>query len=400
MFTERRAWTWIDWAIFGIFTSWLAMGLLVLGTNPKFVEGSDRYVVLAGILISYFAPLLAWRPGYTNKLLLPLLILFSGGATEIYIAITSLRLNSSIIVFPMLIVGFVCNGKKLLSFVITVFVFALPVTTYVVSHNEIKVFSTLLDFMLSNALMLAIGFGIQRVYRSNQRTKKLYEENLRQYQLIQEQNKALEQYAEQVEKLTLLEERNRLARELHDTVGHTFTSVIMGMDAVSYLIEMAPEKAKEKLDVLRNVTRNGLEEVRRSIHQIAPKSDDSTLTQQLARLANEFAVHTGTVVQFTNTGLEPEMAKQTQLTLIRCLQESLTNAKRHGNAANVEIGLEFHDSQVLLRVEDDGLGTENLEAGFGLKAMRERLAALQGTLHVVSSPGAGTVVTCIVPLRR
>ena len=62
-----------------------------------------------------------------------------------------------------------------------------------------------------------------------------------------------------------------MARELHDTVGHTFTSVIMGMDAVSYLIEAAPDKAKEKLDVLRNVTRNGLEEVRRSIHQMVPK---------------------------------------------------------------------------------------------------------------------------------
>jgi signal transduction histidine kinase len=399
MYIERRSWYWVDWALFGILTSWLGMGILYLATESSFGGLENRFILIGWIILSYFAIFTVWRPGYTNKLALPLVVLLTSGSGEMYLTYRNGHEFANVVTVILLLVAFHSKGR-LLVMNILLFPLILPVVENHLLQEQSRDFANLFSHIINMGCVFAIGYGIQRLWASTHGVKKLYDENLRQYQLIQEQNKALEQYANQVEKLTLLEERNRMARELHDTVGHTFTSVIMGMDAVYYLLDTAPQKAKEKLDVLRQVTRNGLEEVRRNIHQIAPQDDQGTFAQMMSRLAHEFAVHTGTKVQIGQTGEECDLPKQVQLTLIRCLQESLTNAKRHGQADSVDIRMEYQSGQITLRISDDGIGSEQLEAGFGLKAMRERLSSLQGSLEVTSAKNEGTVVTCKVPIRR
>jgi signal transduction histidine kinase len=130
---------------------------------------------------------------------------------------------------------------------------------------------------------------------------------------------------------------------------------------------------------------------------MAPQDDDLMLSEQLSLLANEFALQTGTQIRVSVTGAERELPQQMRWTLFRCLQESLTNAKRHGEAAVVEVDLTFEPEQVELRIEDDGIGSDRLQDGFGLNAMRERLNALHGTLGIRSTPGEGTTVTCRIP---
>ncbi|MNR19872.1 Sensor protein VraS [compost metagenome] len=111
-------------------------------------------------------------------------------------------------------------------------------------------------------------------------------------------------------------------------------------------------------------------------------------------------MHTGTQVHFTKVSDEFEIPKQTKLSLIRCLQESLTNAKRHGKATSIDIVLTYAEDQISLRIEDDGIGTDQLKVGFGITAMQERISALQGTLQVRSLPEQGTVVHCFIPVKR
>ncbi|WP_438444701.1 sensor histidine kinase [Gorillibacterium sp. sgz5001074] len=399
MVIERRAWQWVDWALFGILTSWLGMGILFIFTEAGMGSLGMRFLVAGWVLVSYFATLAVWRPYYTNRLALPFVVLATCGSLEMYLIYLNGREFIGIVTVMLLLIAFHSRGK-LLPFNMVLFLVALPVAENLLLMDEPVEFAHLFNHMVSLGSLFALGYGIQRMWLSTHGVKKLYEENLRQYRLIQEQNKALEQYANQVEKLTLLEERNRMARELHDTVGHTFTSVVMGMDAVSYLMDTAPDKAKDKLEVLRQVTRNGLEEVRRSIHQIAPQEEEGTFLQQFSHLAQEFAVHTGTKIGIQQEGTEFELPKQVQLTLIRCLQEALTNAKRHGQAATVYVTLAYLEGGVRLTVSDDGIGSEQLEAGFGLNSMRERLDALQGSLEVTSSRDRGTEVRCRIPIRR
>ncbi|MFD0697608.1 sensor histidine kinase [Paenibacillus sp. GCM10027628] len=394
---QRRDWHSVEWSLFIVLTGSTLLSLLYILLHMNEFKNISVLFTILSILLSYALPLLFWRPNYVNAPLYPLAVLLTGAPLQIYLSWMEQEAYS-IINCPLMVIGFLTDRKNAW-WIAPVFLVAMPVSYFFILHRGMGL-GELSSEILNAALLFAIGLSLQRVVTSNEKTEKLLAENQRQYQLIHEQNNALEQYANQIEQLTLLEERNRMAREMHDTVGHTFTSVIMGMDAVSYLIEASPEKAKSKLDVLRNVTRNGLEEVRRSIHQMVPGGEDMMLSQQLTRLANEFALHTGTKICFKTNGDEYEIPKQTKLSLIRCLQESLTNAKRHGRANTVEIILTYGEDVVDLRIEDDGIGTEQLKVGFGINAMQERISALQGTLQVSSAPGQGTIVSCSIPAKR
>ncbi|WP_335695274.1 sensor histidine kinase, partial [Neobacillus drentensis] len=133
--------------------------------------------------------------------------------------------------------------------------------------------------IIEGFFFFALGAGIWKVLDTQRRMQQLLDEN-------EQQRQVLEQYVKQIETITLLEERNRLARELHDTLGHTLTSVIIGLDAVSYLINEAPEEAVVSVNQLRTVSRKGLEEMRKQIHHIAPEREGESLSAQLRRIAN------------------------------------------------------------------------------------------------------------------
>jgi signal transduction histidine kinase len=246
--------------------------------------------------------------------------------------------------------------------------------------------------VIDGFFLFGIGISVAKVIEAEKKTKMLLVENTRQNQL-------LEEYAKQIEKVTLLEERNRLAQDLHDTVGHTFTSVIMGLDAASFLMKTSPEKAQQQVEVLTDVMRKSLGEIRTQIHQISPSGEREELPFQLKKIADEFAFHTNTTIHFEYIDHQDiNISSQATLTLIRCLQESLTNAIRHGHANEITITLKVDSSHVILLIRDKGIGIRNVSYGFGLNGMKERLESLQGGLSVESKENEGTAVTCFLPV--
>jgi signal transduction histidine kinase len=393
---QRRQFEWVDWSLFVIFIGSFAFNVLFMVTYPKEFQHTSTIFLLGAFITAFAFPLIFWRPNYVNPAWFPIAVLLSNGSVQLYLTWVTQE-SYGIVYVPLIIIGYL-SDRKYAWWTAPVFIAGFPIASIFLIHDG----PTLMGFVsgiMNGTLTFSMGLGIQRLQNSIEKSKKLLQENQYQYQLIHQQNKVLEQYANQIEHQTLVEERNRVARELHDTVGHTFTSVIMGMDAVSYLIEASPQKAMERLEILRKVTRKGLEEVRRSIHQMAPEGDDLLLSLQLAGLANEFALHTGTKVLVETRGIEYELPKQTKLTFIRCLQESLTNAKRHGSASSIHVVLHFHTNRAELSIEDDGAGTNEFKAGFGITSMQERISALQGMLHVKSASGQGTRVNCSIPTR-
>jgi signal transduction histidine kinase len=402
MVIERRAWQWLDWVMLGVLTSGLAIGLLYVMTVPQLVGITERAGFMLALLICYFAPLLFWHPGYTHLWALPFSVLATSGLFSLFITYHYGEVTNLVTV-ALLLLGFHSRGCYILLFNIAVFVLAIPMMQVWLATPQAFDVAATITFSINSAIMLGLGLGIHKIWYSHYSVKQLYEENLRVYRLVQEQNRVLEQYSSQVEKLTVAEERNRMSRELHDTVGHTFTSVIMGMDAVSYLLETNPAMAQEKLDVLRQVARNGLEEVRRNIHQMAPPEEEGSFTAQLDQMAKDFGVNTGTDIHLTTSGEMYELPRQAQLTMIRCLQEALTNSKRHGQASSIRIHAEYAASRYTLTISDDGVGIgsgEDIQPGFGLNAMEDRLAALQGRLQVLPSAQKGITVVCSIPVLR
>lgn len=382
-------WTGIATLMMIIRSIWLSIHAIDLKVEPKHAEQPEHLFWLTAVAI--LLPHLFWRPGYVHLWRYPLAEMVITGGLSLYAAY-AMGEGNSLLVVPALVAGYYFHRKTLVWSVLA-FVVVLPFAGALLAGLPLieGVF-----YVFNNALLYGLGISLNRAFDAYGRTKKLLDENRRQTALIQRQNEALVEYAQQIEDMTLHEERNRIARELHDTIGHTYTSVTVGLDAVICLIDVAPEQAKTKLDVLRGVTRNGLEEVRRNIHQMAPDAVDVTLSRHFAKIASEFALHTATQVLVNTVGEERMLPAQLQLTLIRCLQESLTHAKRMGHATRVSVALEFEQSGVRLTVRDNGTYPEGT-TGLTIRSVEERLQSLRGELRLWCEDGGGLVVTCAVP---
>ncbi|WP_456275998.1 sensor histidine kinase [Bacillus sp. AK128] len=345
------------------------------------------YLLLISGLIAVVIPQLVWWKGQRKLVwLYPVTELIISGLFLLYSSYV-IGNYSSFLAIPAMCAAAVIHTTRLRVILWIWFAIVPAVVMTIVLPDASYNLSIIEGFFF-----FALGCGAWKIIDTQKKMKELLDENERQREV-------LEQYAEQVETLTLLEERNRMARELHDTVGHTLTSVIMGLDAVSYLMTTAPDEAKESINQLRNVSRNGLEEVRNQIHHIVPTHDKESLIIQLRRIANEFSIHTGTIIDFEARGEDGAVALPHTLTLVRCLQESLTNAKRHGGASRIHISLLVQPDEIKLTVKDNGAGMEEVHYGFGLSVMKERLESYQGELLVESSQ-KGTTVSCQLPIKN
>lgn len=227
--------------------------------------------------------------------------------------------------------------------------------------------------------------------------KHILERNEQQYVNIEQENKALVQYAEQVEKVTLLEERNRMAQGLHDTLGHIFTSLIMGLEILHQSNPITDENLEEKINSLLNLARNGFVEIRNNVHNIAFSQSNTTLSEDMEQIVNQFKQQTEITTHFHVSGSEYPVLDEIRLATIRCLQESLTNAVRHGKATNIMIDALFAQRYIYLKIHDNGVGTDEIIAGFGLQTMKNRVENLQGTLTFTSTHGGGMIVECRIP---
>ncbi len=386
-----RKWTGLDTFLFLLRTIWFFAGVAVLFQRP--MERMEDFLLPAAFFLSYFIPQLFFRP----QLIRPLAyvgteILLTGGLL-VYVTMQNNGDSGSKFLYLPLTIGYM-TGRKGLWYAAPVVVVLLPLLGLCLGGGWQAPFTLGLggtvNFLAYYLAFYGLGLALHLLVSEERKARELTN-------AIREKNETLELYALQVEEVAALTERNRLARELHDTVGHTFTSTIIGMDAVLYQIDTAPEEAKESLRELLAFTRQGLDETRRSIHQMAERRPVS-LTAEIGRVAAEFERSTGTELELTVSGTEPACPPEVRLAALRSVQEGLTNAKRHGQASRIGLRLSFTPRELRLELADNGSGFDRLNPGFGLRAMRERIAALDGRMSLRSQPGVETVLECSIPL--
>ncbi|WP_369217230.1 HAMP domain-containing sensor histidine kinase [Streptomyces flavofungini] len=193
-------------------------------------------------------------------------------------------------------------------------------------------------------------------------------------------------------------ERRRIAQELHDEVGQSMTAILLVLKRAA---DDAEEPLRGELHQAQEITREGLDEVRRLVRRLRPGVlDDLGLISALTSLTQDFATHTGLyVARRFDTDL-PALAPETELVLYRVTQESLTNAARHAEASSVEVSLRRAGDSVELEIADDGRGIEAACEGAGIRGMRERALLAEATLRLTSEPGSGTRVRLTVPAPR
>ncbi|MGC5011432.1 sensor histidine kinase [Streptosporangium sp. DT93] len=213
----------------------------------------------------------------------------------------------------------------------------------------------------------------------------------------------------------VLDERRRMAREIHDTLAQGLTGIIAQLQAAEQMHEV-PAQWRRPFDAVKGLARESLAEARRSVDALRPEPlETSPLSDALADVCDRWSRLHGLAVQVTTTGTARPMTPEAEFALLRTAQEALANVAKHARATRVGVTLSYLEHEVALDVRDDGTGFEppDLDArtiangdpnpptrdgGFGLTIMRQRVEGLSGSLRIESEPGSGTGISARVPL--
>ena len=205
--------------------------------------------------------------------------------------------------------------------------------------------------------------------------------------------------------MAVLEERTRLAREIHDTLAQQLTAIVLQLEAADALVARDRDRGRSLVVAARDQARAALAEARRSVWDLRPAPLEATgLAGAVALEAARFSQRTGIPVTVAADGVprDPGVSPEAEVALFRILQEALTNAGRHSHATRVVVELAPRETELVLSVSDDGCGFEadgGREGGFGLVGMTERARLVGADISVTGQPGSGTVVTVRLPLR-
>jgi signal transduction histidine kinase len=213
-----------------------------------------------------------------------------------------------------------------------------------------------------------------------------------------------ERLSEETRELAILEERNRMAREIHDTLAQGFTGIVLQLEAAEQGLNEAPESVPSHIDRARALARESLSEARRSVWALRPQALEKrdlagAIRREVERLAGEGRVGARLVVSGKRARLEASVEDA----LLRITQEALTNVRRHSEATTAEVRLAFGEETVRLSIADNGVGFDtswSKEGSFGLIGMNERAQACGGNARVTSTPGTGTRIEVTVPGKR
>lgn len=203
------------------------------------------------------------------------------------------------------------------------------------------------------------------------------------------------------EKASILEERNRMAREIHDTLAQAFTGILLHAGAATELITKKPATAQAHMETVDELARTGLAEARRSVAALRPKLlEEGSLHSALNHFTAQMKSYTNTHISCEIVGAAYALSPDVENNLFRIGQEALINAIKYAHATKIQVELVYEETQCLLRVKDDGEGFEldqiSSGKGFGLLGMSERVERVEGELNITSQPGQGTEVLVIV----
>jgi signal transduction histidine kinase len=207
-----------------------------------------------------------------------------------------------------------------------------------------------------------------------------------------------EQVLAQARAAGVRDERQRMAREIHDTLAQGLTGIIAQLRAAEDAGD-DPAAWRRHFTAATGLARESLSEARRSVDALRPEPlETARLAEALADVAARWSARQGIPVQVTTTGAVRPMPPQAEVALLRTAQEALANVAKHARANRVGVTLSYLDGEVALDVRDDGAGfVARSGRGFGLVAMRQRIEDLSGTLQVESEPGLGTGISACIP---
>lgn len=244
---------------------------------------------------------------------------------------------------------------------------------------------------------VSIGFGLW--------IDGIIEQSAERRDLVTQLQKTQDELVASERREARLEERSRLARDIHDTLAQSFIGVITHLEAAGQASEKDAEKITFHIEQAEAVARDGLGQARWVVHDLRPPvlEQNKSLGRALSQEAQKWAGRTGIELSTEITGQEVQLHPEVEVSLLRALQEALANVAKHAQATTVQVTLSYIGNQVILDISDNGRGFQPghpspPDGGFGLQAMQERVAEIRGELHVESEPGEGVNLAIVVPI--
>ena len=215
---------------------------------------------------------------------------------------------------------------------------------------------------------------------------------------VEHAHRQLQVYAERVAELAATEERNRVAREIHDGLGHALIAINVQLEKALVYYDKQPQEALQAISDAKRVVKDALQDVRRSVRALRTEQEPFACIQGITLLVEQLRMNT-LAVDFEVTGSEQPFSNPARLTLYRVAQEGFTNIQKHAQASRVEVSLHFSGEEARLSIRDNGCGfdagrrlqhTTRPQEGYGLQGIRERIELVGGAFHLESQAGSGT----------
>lgn len=252
-------------------------------------------------------------------------------------------------------------------------------------------------------VLIAILFMLLRyiasLYSTKLEAQKLYDKLRISEEKLIEANTELEGYVQSIEEITVLKERNRISREIHDSVGHALSTAIIQLSAMETIAEKEESQLKEMIKNLRLFINDSFQDVKKAVRELKPSEYDNYQgVFRLQDVCKNFEKMTGIKVKTVMSKGEWNLSSKQINHLYRITQEALSNSLKHGKATQVNVIMNFTDDEFIISFNDNGIGTDKIiESGVGLKSIKERAEELNGMVDLKSSKGNGFFIKVMVP---
>ena len=251
-------------------------------------------------------------------------------------------------------------------------------------------FSSLIALLGFSFLASILYFSKQQIIQSTKLSssmKEIEEKNIK----LEKAYIKLKEHSEALEEMSALKERNRIAREIHDTVGHTLTTVLVEMEAGKRLLVKNKAAGLEKIDLAQEQVRKGLYDIRKSVRLLKEGKDLIEFIPSLKLLIEDTQLHTEIKISY-DILLNEDIPKNYEKIIYNSLLEGLTNGIKHGRATEFIFKLYKENKNIYFYLEDNGIGSDDMIMGFGLTTMKESIEELGGSFNVISYPKGGCII--------
>ena len=254
------------------------------------------------------------------------------------------------------------------------------------------------NFIIISGLYILLSY-ISRLYSTKLEAQKLYDKLKVSEEKLIEVNKELEGYVDSIEEITLLKERNRISREIHDSVGHALSTAMIQLTAMEAIAEKENSTIKDSIKKLRNFINDSFQDVKRAVRELKPDQYENYKgILRLQDVCKNFQRMTGIEIKVIISKGQWNLSTKQVSHLYRITQEVLSNSLKHGKASTIKVIMNFTDSEFIISFSDDGIGTDKIvESGVGLKSIKERAEEIEATVDMRSASGKGFFVRIIVP---